>query len=87
MSFSPEGTNLYSLDPGSKFGLEKEPNEHPGPGAYNNFFTISNSNPKNLQPNQTNRNSPPPQTGLYNIQRSQRNSAFSISKEQGHEWG
>jgi hypothetical protein len=30
--------DCHSLDPGSKFGLEKEPKEHPGPGAYNNFY-------------------------------------------------
>jgi hypothetical protein len=27
--------DCHSLDPGSKFGLEKEPNGYPGPGAYN----------------------------------------------------
>ena len=70
--------DCHSLDPGSKFGLEKGPNEHPGPGAYNNFYNISNSNPKNLQPNQTNRDSPPSQTGMDNIQRSQRNSASPL---------
>jgi arsenate reductase len=36
--------NCHSLDPGSKFGLEKEPNEHPGPGAYNNFMVRSRMN-------------------------------------------
>jgi hypothetical protein len=29
--------DCHSLDPGSKFGLEKEPNEYPGPGACNTF--------------------------------------------------
>ena len=56
--FEPSSTSLsvendkdcHSLDPGSKFGL-KEPNEHPGPGAYNNFFIISNSSLENSQQN------------------------------------
>jgi hypothetical protein len=72
--------DCHSLDPGSKFGLEKEPNEYPGPGAYNNFFTISNSSSKNLQQNQTNRDSPPFQTGMYNIQRPQRNFASPLTE-------
>jgi hypothetical protein len=50
--FEPSSTSLsvendkdcHSLDPGSKFGLEKEPNEHPGPGAYNNFTVRSRMN-------------------------------------------
>ena len=93
--FEPSSTSLsvendkdcHSLDPGSKFGLEKEPNEHPGPGAYNNFFTISNSSSKNLQQNQTNRDSPPSQTRLYNIKRSQRNSASPLVENQGMNGG
>jgi len=79
--------DCHSLDPGSKFGLEKGPNEHPGPGAYNNFYNISNSNPKNLQQNQTNRDSPPSQTGMDNIQRSQRNSASPLVENQGMNGG
>ena len=50
--------DCHSLDPGSKFGLGKEPNERPGPGACT-FYSISNSCSKNLQQNQTNRDSPP----------------------------
>src|SRR4051794_32895607 len=41
LSISPfveNNKDCHSLDPGSKFGL-KEPNEHPGPGAYNNFYS------------------------------------------------
>jgi hypothetical protein len=69
--------DCHSLDPGSKFGLGKEPNERPGPGA-RTFYSISNSCSKNLQQNQTNRDSPPSQTGLYNTQKSQRNSASPL---------
>ena len=49
--------DCHSLDPGSKFGLGKEPNERPGPGACT-FFAFSNSNPRNLEQNQTNPDSP-----------------------------
>src|ERR671914_1793148 len=50
--------DCHSFDPGSKFGLEKKPNERPGPGAYD-FSNVSNSNLKKLQQNQTNHDSPP----------------------------
>ena len=36
--------DCHSLDPGSKFGLEKELKEHPGPGAYNNLTVRSRMN-------------------------------------------
>ena len=40
--------DCHSFDPGSKFGLKKKPNGHPGPGAYT-FFSISNSSFMNLR--------------------------------------
>jgi Archaeal phage integrase len=72
--------DCHSFDPGSKFGLEKKPNGHPGPGAYT-FYGISNSSFKNLQQNQTNRDSPPSQTGLYNTRQSQLNSCTLHSEK------
>jgi hypothetical protein len=40
VSLSVENNKGYhSLDPGSKFDLEKrKPNKSPGPDAYNNFY-------------------------------------------------
>jgi hypothetical protein len=66
--------DCHSFDPGSKFGLKKKPNGHPGPGAYD-FSNVSNSTLKNLQQNQTNRDSPPSQTELYTTQQPQQNHA------------
>jgi hypothetical protein len=69
--------DCHSLDPGSKFGLEKEPNGHPGPGAYTNFpiFQIQAlriyNKARQIMP-------VPIQTGLYDTQRLQRDSASPL---------
>ena len=40
LSLSVENSkDCHSLDPGSKFGLEKKPNGHPGPGAFLTSFS------------------------------------------------